>query len=192
MTAGILGLPAKGGVSVCHSGQLAKHKVVTRGATVCSSVEVCGHPATWRVTCIGMCDWPAGMPQPGGVAALFQNGADAGLKDPQREAALSSSSIPHVVVKAGIIQDVPGGASKVTVSPFSGSSSSQRSSIAREDLASALVASAVYLPGFGASSSNGAGNAAQLALEVQDAGPGQPPEDWATLLESAAKTPVAQ
>jgi hypothetical protein len=152
-------------------------------------------PKHSNLTRSGMSSCPAGMPQPGGVAALFQNGADAGLKDPQREAALSSSSIPHVVMKAGIIQDVPGGASKVTVAPFSDSSSSQRSSIAREDLASALVASAVYLPGFGGSSSSSssrAGNAVQLAFEVQDAGPGQPPADWATLLEAAAKTPVAQ
>lgn len=122
----------------------------------------------------------AGMPQPGGVAALFQNGADAGLKDPTREAALSSSSIPHIVVKAGVIQDVPGGSSKVSVAPHTGggsSSSSQRSSISREDLASAVVASAVYLPSFGTA------GAAQMAFEVQDAGPGRPPEDWEQLLE---------
>jgi hypothetical protein len=119
------------------------------------------------------------MPQPGGVAALFQNGADAGLKDPAREAALSSSSIPHIVVKAGIIQDVPGGSSKVSVAPHTagGSSGSQRSSISREDLASAVVASAVYLPSFGTA------GAAQMAFEVQDAGPGRPPEDWEQLLE---------
>lgn len=115
------------------------------------------------------------MPQPGGVAALFQNGADAGLKDASREAALSSSSIPHIVVKAGIIQDVPGGSSKVSVAPHAGGSSSSQgnSSISREDLASALVASAVYLPSF----------ATQIAFEVQDAGPGRPPEDWEQLLE---------
>lgn len=133
---------------------------------------------------------PAGMPQPGGVAALFQNGADAGLKDPQREAAVSSSSIPHIVVKAGIIQDVPGGSSKVSVAPFSGSSSSKSSSISREDLASALVASAVYLPNFGSGSSNG--GAPQLTFEVQAAGPGQPPADWGKLLEGLAVSPVMQ
>lgn len=126
------------------------------------------------------------MPQPGGVAALFQNGADAGLKDPQREAALDNSNIPHIIVKAGIIQDVPGGSSKVSVSPYSGSSSSQRSSISREDLASALVASAVYLPNFG----SGSGGAAQMAIEVQDAGPGRPPEDWEQLLEGLAISPA--
>lgn len=119
------------------------------------------------------------MPQPGGVAALFQNGADAGLKDASREVALSSSSIPHIVVKAGIIQDVPGGSSKVSVAPHTGGSSQR--SISREDLASALVASAVYLPSFGAS-----GGAAQMAFEVQDAGPGRPPADWEQLLEGAA------
>jgi hypothetical protein len=194
-TAGILGLRFKEGMSVPYAAGQAqdlRSEGLSCWTAVCSPDEVCGRIATSRVTCICMCGCPAGMPQPGGVVALFQNGADAGLKDPQREAALSSSNIPHIVVKAGIIEDVPGGASKVTVAPFSGSSSSQRSSsIAREDLASALVASAVYLPGFVGSSSSG-GSAAQLAFEVQDAGPGQPPEDWATLLESAAKTPVAQ
>jgi hypothetical protein len=128
------------------------------------------------------------MPQPGGVAALFQNGADAGLKDPQREAALSSSNISNIVVKAGIIQDVPGGSSKVSVSPFGGSNSSQRSSsISREDLASALVASAVYLPNFG---SSGSSSAVQMAFEVQDDGPGRPPENWEQLLEGLAASPA--
>jgi len=132
------------------------------------------------------------MPQPGGVAALFQNGADAGLKDPQREAALNSSSIPHVIVKAGVIQDVPGGSSKVAVTPWSSAgsgSSSQRSSITREDLAGALVAGAVYLPQLG--SSSGGGSAAQLTFAVQDAGPGQP-GDWQTLLEGLTASPVMQ
>lgn len=129
---------------------------------------------------VAACVVHTGMPQPGGVAALFQNGADAGLKDASREAALSSSSIPHIVVKAGIIQDIPGGSSKVSVAPHTGgsSTSSQRSSISREDLASALVASAVYLPSFGVTS-----GAAQMAFEVQDAGPGRPPADWEQLLE---------
>lgn len=131
------------------------------------------------------------MPQPGGVAALFQNGADAGLKDPQREAALNSSSIPHVIVKAGVIQDVPGGSSKVAVAPWSpagSGSSNQRSSISREDLAGALVAGAVYLPQLDSSSG---GSAAQLTFAVQDAGPGQP-GDWQTLLEGLTARPVMQ
>lgn len=135
------------------------------------------------------------MPQPGGVAALFQNGADAGLKDPQREAALSSSSISSIVVKAGIIQDVPGGSSNVSVAPYSGSSSSSKSSsISREDLASALVASAVYLPSWGGGESSGSssGEAQQLTFEVQAAGPGQPPADWGQLLEGLAASPVMQ
>lgn len=124
------------------------------------------------------------MPQPGGVAALFQNGADAGLKDPQREAALSGSSIPHIVVKAGVIEDVPGGNNQVKVLPYSSSSSGQRSSsssnISREDLASALVASAVYLPNLGSGASS---SEQQLSFEVKDAGPGRPPQDWQQLLE---------
>lgn len=129
------------------------------------------------------------MPQPGGVAALFQNGADAGLKDSQREAALSSSNIANIVVKAGIIQDVPGGSSKVNVAPFSGSSSSQRSSsISREDLANALVASAVYLPNFGSSSSSS--NAVQMVFEVQDGGPGRPPKNWEQLLDGLTVSPA--
>jgi hypothetical protein len=128
------------------------------------------------------------MPQPGGVAALFQNGADAGLKDPQREAALSSSNIPNIVVKAGVIQDIPGGSSRVNVSPFSGNSSSQRSSsISREDLASALVASAVYLPNFG---SSGSSSTVDMAFEVQDGGPGRPPENWEQLLEGLTASPA--
>ena len=136
-----------------------------------------------------ICCCPAGMPQPGGVAALFQSGADSGLKDPQREAALSNSSIPHIVVKAGIIEDVPGGTNKLSVSPFAGSSSSKSSSISREDLASALVASAVHLPSFGGSSGSAA---PQLAFEVRAAGPGQPPQDWEQLLEGLAVSPVMQ
>lgn len=138
------------------------------------------------------------MPQPGGVAALFQNGADAGLKDPQREAALSNTSIPHIVVKAGVIQDVPGGTSKVSVSPFVNSGSStgggKSSSISREDLASAVVASAVYLPQFGSSSNGSAAAAAaqkQLAIQVQDGGPGRPPEDWEQVLEGLQQATVA-
>lgn len=139
-----------------------------------------------------------GMPQPGGMAALFQNGADALLKEPQREAVLSSSGIPRIVVKAGIIQDVPGGSSRVRVVPHMSSSSSsstgtsQRSSISREDLASALVASAVYLPGFGSSSSSaGAGaGVSQLEIQVSEDGPGQTPEDWQALLEGLLVAPA--
>jgi hypothetical protein len=119
------------------------------------------------------------MPQPGGLAGLFLSAADAALKEPQREAAVASSGIPHVVVKAGVIQDVPGGSSSIAVKPASiissGSSSSKQSSISREDLASAIVAGAVYLPDLGSSSS--------VAYEVADAGPGQPPESWERLLE---------
>jgi hypothetical protein len=118
------------------------------------------------------------MPQPGGLAGLFVSGADAALKEPQREAAVSISGIPHVIVKAGVIQDVPGGSSSIAVKPASSSgssSSSKQSSISREDLASAIVAGAVYLPDLGSSSS--------VAYEVADAGPGQPPESWERLLE---------
>jgi hypothetical protein len=121
------------------------------------------------------------MPQPGGLAGLFLSSADAALKDPQRETAVTSSSIPHVVVKAGVIQDVPGGSSRLAVQPASLSSSSgsssKQSSISREDLASAIVAGAVYLPDLGGSS---------IAYEVADAGPGQPPESWEQLLEGVA------
>jgi hypothetical protein len=75
------------------------------------------------------------------------------------------------------------------VSPFAGSSSSKSSSITREDLASALVASAVHLPSFGGSSGSAA---PQLAFEVRAAGPGQPPQDWEQLLEGLAVSPVMQ
>jgi hypothetical protein len=115
------------------------------------------------------------MPQPGGLAGLFLSAADAALKDPQREAAVASSGIPNVIVKTGVIQDVPGGSSSIAVKPASGSSSSKQSSISREDLASAIVAGAVYLPDLGSSSS--------VAYEVAVAGPGQPPESWERLLE---------
>jgi hypothetical protein len=57
------------------------------------------------------------MPQPGGLAGLFQDAADAALKEPQREAAVVRSGMPHVIVKAGIIQDVPGGSSSIGIAP---------------------------------------------------------------------------
>uniref|UniRef100_A0A383V5A3 NAD(P)-binding domain-containing protein n=1 Tax=Tetradesmus obliquus TaxID=3088 RepID=A0A383V5A3_TETOB len=126
----------------------------------------------------------AGMPQPGGLAGLFLSSADAALKDPQREAAVTGSGIPSVVVKAGVIQDTPGGSSRIQVQPASlssSSSSSKQSNITREDLASAIVAGAVYLPGLGGSSSS-----SSVAYEVADAGPGQPPESWQQLLEGLA------
>lgn len=152
------------------------------------------HPAL--CLCIRGCHADfTGMPQPGGLAALFQDAADACLKDAQREAAVSSSSIPAVVVKAGNIQDVPGGSSKLAVLPGSlatngsngGSTINQTSSISREDVASALVASAVYLQGLGSSSGS-----RQLVLEVKDGGPGSPPDSWEQLLEGVAVSAVAQ
>lgn len=129
--------------------------------------------------CADVC--AAGMPQPGGLAGLFQNAADTALKDPQREAAVTSSGIPHVIVRAGVIQDVPGGSSSIAVKPASLSSSgsgggNKQSSISREDLASAVVAGAVHLPDLGSRSSS-------VAYEVADAGPGQPPQSWGQLLE---------
>jgi hypothetical protein len=129
------------------------------------------------------------MPQPGGLAGLFMSAADAAVKEPQREAAVASSGIPHVIVKVGVIQDVPGGSSSIAVQPTticsgssSSSSSSKQSSISREDLASAIVAGAMFLPDLGSSSS--------VAYEVADAGPGQPPESWERVLEGvvAART----
>eukprot|EP00878_Enallax_costatus_P012929 GHUV01013502.1.p1 GENE.GHUV01013502.1~~GHUV01013502.1.p1 ORF type:complete len:266 (+),score=88.18 GHUV01013502.1:1977-2774(+) len=123
----------------------------------------------------------AGMPQPGGFAALFQNPADAALKEAPREAAVRSSSIPHVVVKAGCIQDVPGGSSSINIAPLNSSSGrSQQCSISREDLASAIVASAVHeLPALQRKQGS---SAAGLVFEVRDAGPGQPPDNWEQLL----------
>jgi hypothetical protein len=47
--------------------------------------------------------------------------------------------------------------------------------MSREDLAST-----VHLPDFG---SSGSSSAAQMAFEVQDGGPGRPPENWEQLLE---------
>jgi hypothetical protein len=116
------------------------------------------------------------MPQPGGLAGLFLSSAEAALKEPQREAAVASSGIPHVIVKAGVIQDVPGGSSSIAVKPATpnSSSSSKQSSISREDLASAIVAGTVYLSDLPSSS---------VAYEVADAGPGQPPESWEQLLQ---------
>jgi hypothetical protein len=55
------------------------------------------------------------------------------------------------------------------------SSRQRSSSISREDLASA-----VHLPDFG---SSGSSSAAQIASEVQDGGPGRPPENREQLLE---------
>lgn len=122
------------------------------------------------------------MPQPGGLAGLFQDKADSLLKDAQREAAVAACSTPHVVVKAGVIQDVPGGASSISVAPAglasSSGGSSRGSSISREDLASALVAAAVQLPGL-AQQQGGGG----LVFQVQSDGPGQPPASWEQLLE---------
>jgi hypothetical protein len=131
------------------------------------------------------------MPQRGGLAALFQGGADACLRDVAREAAVAASAIPHVIVKAGLIDDVPGGASKLAITPSraSGSSSGGGSggggSVSREDLATALVAGAVHLPEFGSSSSS-SGDPAQLVFAVQAAGPGAPPDSWEQLLEGVA------
>lgn len=124
------------------------------------------------------------MPQPGGFAAFFQDAADAALKEAPREAAVLSSSIPHIVVKAGTIQDVPGGSSSITVKPSAAASSSgggnRQCKISREDLASAIVASAVYeLPAL--QQKQGSGSAG-LVFEVQEAGPGQPPSNWEQLL----------
>eukprot|EP00879_Flechtneria_rotunda_P020623 GHRR01021702.1.p1 GENE.GHRR01021702.1~~GHRR01021702.1.p1 ORF type:complete len:314 (+),score=130.01 GHRR01021702.1:841-1782(+) len=133
----------------------------------------------------------AGMPQHGGLAALLHNAADAALKEPQREAAVASSSIPHVIIKTGIIQDVPGGNSSISISPSSLASSSSRGtsgqcSIPREDLASAVVASVVHLPGLQRQQSGSSG----LVFEVQATGPGQPPADWEQMLEGLLATPT--
>ncbi|KAF8070859.1 hypothetical protein HT031_000940 [Scenedesmus sp. PABB004] len=128
----------------------------------------------------------AGMPQPGGLAALFQDAADAGLKDPAREAACLRSAIPHVVVKAGPIRDVPGGASSIAVAPAppagaggapGGAAGGGGGGITREDLASAVVAAATALPGL--DGRRGAG----LVFSVSEAGPGAPPASYDALLE---------
>jgi hypothetical protein len=126
------------------------------------------------------------------VAALFQDAADACLKDASREAAVSGSSIPHVIVKAGIVEDVPGGARSLAVTPSataavgsSSSSSSSKSSVSREDLASALVAAATCLPSFG-SAAGSSSSTQQLVFEVRNDGPGAPPADWEQLLTSVA------
>lgn len=127
------------------------------------------------------------MPQPGGFAALFQDAADAALKEAPREAAVLGSNIPHVVVKAGTIQDMPGGSSSITVRSSTAASSSgqrQQSRISREDLASAIVASAVSeLPALQQQRQQQQGSSsAGLVFEVQEAGPGQPPSSWEKLL----------
>lgn len=123
------------------------------------------------------------MPQPGGFAALFQNPADATLKESSREATVLSSSIPHVVVKAGNIQDSPGGTNSISITPSTSSSTNdQQCSISREDLASAIVASAVHeLPALEAQQGD---SAAGLVFEVREAGPGRPPDNWEQLLNS--------
>lgn len=139
--------------------------------------------------CLCACAVAAGMPQPGGLAGLFQDAGDSALREPQREAAVLSTGLPHVIVKTGIIKDVPGGSSSIEVAPWpesgSNKSNSGQCSISREDLASAVVASAVCLPGLGRSSSSNS-----IVFEVQDNGPGQPPESWEQLLESLAAARV--
>jgi hypothetical protein len=115
------------------------------------------------------------MPQPGGLAALFGGGGDAGLREEARELQLAASGLPHVVVKTGAIRDVPGGSSALA---FSGDVRSggggAAQGISREDLACVLarVALDVQLPAEGAST-----------VVVAAAGPGRPPEDWAAALQ---------
>lgn len=121
----------------------------------------------------------AGMPQPGGLAALFGGGGgrgDAELRDAAREAQLAASGLPHIVVKAGPIRDEPGGGSALAFSSGGGSSGGSGSSgggVAREDVARVLAALAcdVELP-----------RGAAATVVVAADGPGAPPEDWAGAL----------
>lgn len=151
-------------------------------AETCTAQYSCSLLQYLGITGVGL---PAGMPQPGGLAALFQSPADAALKDSPREAAVLSSSIPHVVVKTGTIEDVPGGTSSIAVQPSvaatGAGSSGRKCSISREDLASAIVASATNsLPALQKKQES---STAGLVFEVQGAGPGQPPENWEQLFD---------
>jgi hypothetical protein len=125
---------------------------------------------------------PAGVPQPGGLAALFGGGGGAGdgeLRDAAREQQLAASGLPHVVVKAGAIRDVPGGASALSLSGGGGgggggAGGGKGGSVSREDLAGVLARLAldVQLPEAGSST-----------VVVTASGPGQPPEDWVAALQ---------
>lgn len=125
------------------------------------------------------------MPQPAGLAAFFGGGGsgDADLRDAAREQQIAASGLPHVILKAGPIRDVPGGSSALSLSaggpPGSSGSGSSRGGgdegISREDLAVvvARLALDVQVP---------EGREAST-LVVESAGPGEPPEDWQAVLQ---------
>lgn len=149
---------------------------------------------------------PTGMPRPGGLASLFEGGADGVLREPAREEAVLRCGLPYVVVKAGSIKDVPGGANAVRLltparpatsdggaggAAAGGGAAASECTVSREDLASAVVAAAAYLPSLdsprSASSTGGSSGAvpvAGVAFEVADAGPGAPPESWEALVNA--------
>lgn len=129
-----------------------------------------------------------GMPTPGGFAALFGNGADAVLRDPQREAAVRASGIPHIIIKTGSIQDKPGGNTalkfrRVSSNQASDSAGTAASSdgISREDLA-CVIANAINAPA--------AATTTGLTFELVPAGPGQRPQDWQQVFESLSTAAV--
>jgi len=109
-----------------------------------------------------------GMPQLGALAALFGGGGDdPSLREEVREQQLAASGLPHVIVKAGPIQNVPGGSTQLTFKS-SGGGKGGGQGLSREDLARVLAGLVldVSLPA-----------AAAATVVVESAGPGAPPAD---------------
>ncbi|GBF97835.1 DNA excision repair protein [Raphidocelis subcapitata] len=119
----------------------------------------------------------AGMPQPGGLAALFGGGAgDAALREPAREQAVAASGLPYIIVKAGPFSEAPGGASALAFSAAAagGGGGGGGGGVSREDVACVVARLVLDVP-------LPAGAAATVV--VSSAGPGAPPADWTAALQ---------
>jgi hypothetical protein len=114
------------------------------------------------------------------LSGLF-GGEDAALKDAAREAAVAQSGLAYTIIRAGKILNVPGGSSKLRLSPCSSSSSSSPQGISREDLA-LVIAQALQNP-----PQQGQG----LMLLAEGAGPGAAPADWEQVFQGLVQQGAA-
>ena len=112
-------------------------------------------------------------------------------RDARREDEIARLEIPYTVVRAGEIQEDPGGNSELRLAHVNASTAEGRK-VSRGDLARVLVGALDASPGASltisvsnvvrAFCSNGVGSVFDICVlhaQVTSAGAGSPPEDWA-------------